>query len=84
MIAFLKFMEVISTSNKKLSELVKEFKIYQKTYIPSIKVTDKEKVFNLLKEKYVDASKLDEKKHFELLYLLVVGEETRELVAGQI
>jgi phosphomannomutase len=58
-IAFLKFIEVISISDKKLSELVKEYKIYQKTYIPSISVEDKNKVFETLKNKYQDG-KIDE------------------------
>lgn len=59
MIAFLKFLEIISSSGKKLSELVKEYKIYQKKYIPSIGVADKNKVFAALKEKYSDG-KIDE------------------------
>lgn len=53
-IAFLKFIEVISSANKKLSELVADYKIYQKEYIPSINVKDKNKVFEKLKNKYQD------------------------------
>ncbi|MFN3301609.1 MAG: phosphomannomutase/phosphoglucomutase [Patescibacteria group bacterium] len=59
MIAFLKFIEVISSSGKKVSELVKDYKIYKKIYQPSIKVEDKEKTFENLKKKYQDG-KIDE------------------------
>lgn len=58
-IAFLIFLEIISQANQPLSELVKEYKIYHKIYEPTIKITDKEKTFNLLKEKYKDG-KIDE------------------------
>jgi len=53
-IAFLMFLEVISQTNKKLSELVKDYKIYFKIHQPSIKVSDVEKTFSLFKEKYKD------------------------------
>jgi phosphomannomutase len=58
-IAFLKFIEIISSSGKKLSELVKEYKIYHKIYIPAIGVADKNKTFKILKNKYRDG-KIDE------------------------
>ena len=51
-IAFLIFLEIISQSDKKLSELVKEFKIYSKIHIPAIKVKNKEKVIEFLKRKH--------------------------------
>jgi len=54
MIAFLKFIEVVSSAGKKLSELVKEYKIYEKVYIPSIQVLDKNKTFENLKNRYQD------------------------------
>lgn len=58
-IALLMFLEIISQENKPLSEIVKDYRIYYKVHEPSIKVTDKEKTFKRLKNKYQDG-KLDE------------------------
>lgn len=58
-IALLIFLEIISQENKPLSEIVKEYRIYYKIHEPSVKVTDKEKTFAILKEKYHDG-KIDE------------------------
>lgn len=55
-IALLIFLEIISQENKPLSEIVKEYRIYSKIHQPSVKVTNKEKTFAILKEKYADGS----------------------------
>lgn len=60
-IAFLMFLEVISESNKPLSELVKEYKIYFKSHEINIETQNISEKLSLVKEKYKDGKidKLD-------------------------
>lgn len=52
--AFLIFLEIISESNKKVSQMVKEFLIYEISAEINFEVKDKEKVLEEIKNKYSD------------------------------
>lgn len=53
-VTFLVLLEIISKSRKKVSELVKEFSLYEKTEELNFKIRDKEKTIEKIKEKYSD------------------------------
>ena len=58
MIAFLVLLQVLSESNKKVSEIAVELSPYAKSSEINFEVEDKEKILNKIKEKYSDG-KLD-------------------------
>ena len=55
LIAFLILNKVISSSSKKVSELVKDYLLYEKSAEINFQVKDKDLVLNKIKEKYSDA-----------------------------
>ena len=54
MIAFLIFLQIISESGKKVSELLKEFSIYAKESEINFEIKDKEKVLEAVEQNYSD------------------------------
>ncbi len=54
MIAFLTLLQIISTENKPVSEIVKELTIYAKPLQLTFKISDQDAVLQKVKEKYAD------------------------------